>query len=130
MAPPQTNIISTISFSQFYPEDTSQGKEILCNTICSVQLRLLYVINHRKIICSSEPPRSLISFVPIDLMARNVGGAEDVGAEAVWAREEARYKLSISNETILFTRWWQRVTRGQQEKVGSLIRSWVQHELF
>lgn len=69
MVHPQTNIIPAISFSQFYPEDASQGEEILSNAVCSAQLRLQYVINHRKIICSSEPPRSLISFVPIDLMA-------------------------------------------------------------
>lgn len=37
--------------------------------ICPAQMRLQCVINHRKIICSSEPPRSLISFVPIDLTA-------------------------------------------------------------
>lgn len=69
MVPPKTNIISTISFSQLYPEETSQGKEILSDAICSAQLHLQYVINHREIICSSEPPMSLISFVPIDLMA-------------------------------------------------------------
>lgn len=35
------------------------------------------VINHRKIICPSEPPRSLISFVPIDLTAiSDTGGGE------------------------------------------------------
>lgn len=69
MAPPQTNIIPAISFSESHPEETSQAKEILSDAICSAQLRLQCVINHRKIICSSEPPRSLISFVPIDLMA-------------------------------------------------------------
>lgn len=37
--------------------------------ICPAQMRLQCVINHGKIICSSEPPRSLISFVPIDLTA-------------------------------------------------------------
>lgn len=40
------------------------------------------VINHRKIIVSCEPPRSLISFVPIDLMAisETGGGAGRVGS--------------------------------------------------
>ena len=45
-------------------------------------MRLQCVINHRKIICSSEPPRSLISFVPIDLTAisETGGGAGSVGS--------------------------------------------------
>ena len=45
-------------------------------------MRLQCVINHRKIICSSEPPRSLISFVPIDLTAisETGGGAGSGGS--------------------------------------------------
>jgi len=45
-------------------------------------MRLQCVINHRKIICSSELPRSLISFVPIDLTAisETGGGAGSVGS--------------------------------------------------
>ena len=39
------------------------------DVICPAQMRLQCVINHRKIICCSEPPRSLISFVLIDLTA-------------------------------------------------------------
>lgn len=45
-------------------------------------MRLQCVINHRKIICSSELPGSLISFVPIDLTAisETVGGVGRVGS--------------------------------------------------
>lgn len=45
-------------------------------------MHLQCVINHRKIICSSESPRSLISFVSIDLTAISgtVGGVGRVSS--------------------------------------------------
>lgn len=82
MVLPQINTIITALFSYSYPEETSRGMEIQSDVICPAQMRLQCVINHRKIICSSESPRSLISFVPIDLTAisETVGGVGRVGS--------------------------------------------------
>lgn len=82
MVLPQTNTIISALFSYCYPEETSRGREIHFDGICPAQMRLQCVINHRKIICSSESPRSLISFVPIDLTAisETGGGVESVGS--------------------------------------------------
>lgn len=64
---PLINNITRALFSYSYPQETTQGKEIPSDVMRPAHLQR--VINHRKIIFSSEPPRSLISFVPIDLMA-------------------------------------------------------------
>lgn len=76
------NTITTALFSSAHPEETNRGGETLSDVMCPAQTRLQCVINHRKIICSSELPRSLISFVPIDLtaIAETRGGVGIVGS--------------------------------------------------
>lgn len=45
-----------------------------------------------KILCSSEPPRSLISFVPIDFRNR-AGGAAGLGADSIPAIDQEHNNL-------------------------------------
>lgn len=66
-----------------------------------------------KIICPSEPPRSLISFVPIDLTAISVtGGAAGLGAGSM--------QLLIRSPTTLCT--WQLWKPSRRRRSSSIIQ--------
>ena len=88
-------------------------------------MRLQCVINHRKIICSSEPPRSLISFVPIDLTAisETGGGAGSGGSiqaidqklnDLVYTVTAGKKTTKICRRSYISQRSWQ-VYRGGVE---------------
>lgn len=126
MVLPQTNIIPTALFSYSYPEETSRGKEILSDVICPAQMRLQCVINHRKIICSSEPPRSLISFVPIDLTAiSETGGGVGSSVGSIQAIDQKLNDL-VYTVTVETDREMQKKLHHSEVLAGLTWQRWAQ----
>lgn len=89
-------------------------------------MRLQCVINHRKIICSSEPPRSLISFVPIDLTAiSETGGGVGSSVGSIQAIDQKLNDL-VYTMTVETDREMQKKLHHSEVLAGLTWQRWAQ----